>query len=181
MLSPVSIDGSPKNAPEPVSDKISISKTLYTKKGSKIIGQLNQGDEVVVVIEFNAPDNINRSIVIADLLPAGFEIETILNAHDGQRHIRRRSRRGKKATSSGPYGWAGTLIKPQLAEKRDDRFVASMTISGSYNRNRSAQPDKFVQKNYKAAYVMRAITPGDYTLPGAVIEDMYRPEDYSTG
>jgi len=27
---------------------------------------------------------------------------------------------------------------------------------------------------------MRAVTPGDFVLPGAVVEDMYRPEEYGT-
>ena len=41
-----------------------------------------------------------------------------------------------------------------------------MTVSGS------------TTKSYKAAYVMRAVTPGDFVRPGVVIEDMYRAEDY---
>ena len=156
----ISINGAPKEAPAPVSDTIFATKTLYTKDGNVIRGNVEQGEEVVVVIGFKVNDKISRSIVIADLLPAGFEIETILSHSDGRRKT------SKTRNIQGAYEWAGALIKPQIAEKRDDRFVASMTISGSPT------------KSYKASYVMRAVTPGDYVLPGVVIEDMYRAEDY---
>ena len=163
----VSIDGAPKDAPKPVSDKISIRKNLYTKTGDLLTGDVEQGDEVVVVIRYRVSDGISRSIVIADLLPAGFEIETILSHSDGRRTQRRNNNR-----IQGAYSWAGSLIQPQIAEKRDDRFVASMAISANRNWKKSSSPE------YRVAYVMRAVTPGEFVLPGAVIEDMYRAEDY---
>jgi len=93
------------------------------------------------------------SIVIADLLPAGFEIETILRPSDGKQ---------SNGMSQGPYAWLGAITDHQIAEKRDDRFVASRSL---YRTNWVT-----------SAYVMRAVTPGEFTLPGAVVEDMYRPE-----
>jgi len=161
----VTIDGSPKDAPEPISERISVKKTLYTKAGEKITGDVKQGDEVVVVLGFRAEDDIPRSIVIADLLPAGFEIETILSHSDG-------NRARKNSSIKGAYSWAGDLVQPQIAEKRDDRFVASMAIYRT--RNRRLQNNGY----YHAAYIMRAVTPGEFTLPGVVVEDMYRAEDY---
>ncbi|MFM8745935.1 MAG: alpha-2-macroglobulin family protein [Aestuariivirga sp.] len=49
--------------------------------------------------------------------------------------------------------WAG------YTEFRDDRFVASFNNSTA-----------------RLAYVLRAVTPGDFTHPGAMVEDMYRPQ-----
>jgi len=161
----VTIDGAPKEAPRAVADKIEVVKTLYTKDGEKLTGDVVQGDEVVVVIEFRAVDYISRSIVVADLLPAGFEIETILSHSDGNRG---RKNKGVK----GAYSWAGNLIRPQIAEKRDDRFVASTAIYGSAAWKNKKRPYN------RVAYIMRAVTPGEFTLPGVVVEDMYRAEDY---
>ena len=47
-----------------------------------------------------------------------------------------------------------------------------MAISANRNWKKSSSPE------YRVAYVMRAVTPGEFVLPGAVIEDMYRAEDY---
>jgi len=152
----VSITGSPKEAPPAVSNKIFVEKALFTKNGSRISGGVYQGEEIVVRIRYRTDDQISRSIVIADLLPAGFEIETVLNPFDG---------RQEKGRSQGPYAWLGTLSRHQIAEKRDDRFVASRNLYSS---------DKWAT----SAYVMRAVTPGQFTLPGVVVEDMYRPEEY---
>jgi len=48
-----------------------------------------------------------------------------------------------------------------LQEKRDDRYLAALTLSGG--------------KPFSVAYVARAVTPGDFYLPGATASDMYRP------
>jgi uncharacterized protein YfaS (alpha-2-macroglobulin family) len=48
-----------------------------------------------------------------------------------------------------------------VQEKRDDRYVAALTLPGD--------------KTFTLAYVARAVTPGDFFLPGATASDMYRP------
>ncbi|WP_245304292.1 hypothetical protein, partial [Hoeflea olei] len=45
-----------------------------------------------------------------------------------------------------------------------DRFMAA------FDRGQSSSRD------FMAAYVVRAVTPGVYQQPAAVVEDMYRPE-----
>lgn len=52
-----------------------------------------------------------------------------------------------------------------MAEARDDRFVAAVDVRG--------------RKRFTLAYVVRAITPGEFVMPGAVIEDMYRPGEFA--
>jgi uncharacterized protein YfaS (alpha-2-macroglobulin family) len=51
-------------------------------------------------------------------------------------------------------------------EYRDDRFVAVF----------DRQADR--QAIYSVAYLVRAVSPGRYVHPPAVIEDMYRPEKH---
>ena len=63
----------------------------------------------------------------------------------------------------GPFAWLGRISYARITEKRDDRFVAALDVQG---------------EAYTVAYVARAVTPGSYTLPGASIEDMYKPGVY---
>jgi alpha-2-macroglobulin len=50
---------------------------------------------------------------------------------------------------------------------RDNRFVAAF-------ERRSDSPVV-----YTVAYMVRAVSPGTYVLPQAVVEDMYRPDRFS--
>ena len=84
--------------------------------------------------------------VIDDALPAGFEVETVLGPEDAQK---------------GPFKFLGTLSATGVQEARDDRYVAALTVEG--------------RKGFAVAYVARAVTPGDFFLPGVEVRDMYRP------
>jgi len=89
-------------------------------------------------------------MIVADLLPAGFEIEATLRPEDGG--------------STGAYSWLGNIAQPQIAEARDDRYLAAINLTGEART---------------LAYVVRAVTPGRYAAPGAVAEDMYRPDVFA--
>jgi uncharacterized protein YfaS (alpha-2-macroglobulin family) len=65
--------------------------------------------------------------------------------------------------STGSLSWLTDLTDVTYTEFRDDRFVAAFTDQGA-----------------KLAYIVRAVAPGRYTLPGATVEDMYRPERNAT-
>ena len=65
-----------------------------------------------------------------------------------------------------PFDWLKTDVEPTHVEYRDDRFVASFERS-------SGQPAFFT-----VAYVVRAVTPGSYVHPPALVEDMYRPDRF---
>ncbi len=67
----------------------------------------------------------------------------------------------RKAATPGRFAFLGSLNEPSLQEKRDDRYVAAFTLAGG--------------KAYTLAYVARAVTPGDFFLPGAEARNMYRP------
>jgi uncharacterized protein YfaS (alpha-2-macroglobulin family) len=59
--------------------------------------------------------------------------------------------------------WLSDLTGANYTEFRDDRFVAA-----------------FTDQSARFAYIVRAVAPGRYTLPGASVEDMYRPERNAT-
>ncbi|WP_119390428.1 alpha-2-macroglobulin [Taklimakanibacter lacteus] len=65
--------------------------------------------------------------------------------------------------STGSLSWLTDMTGATYTEFRDDRFVAA-----------------FTDQSAKLAYIVRAVAPGQYTLPGATVEDMYRPERNAT-
>jgi uncharacterized protein YfaS (alpha-2-macroglobulin family) len=118
------------------------------------LGSLRQGDRVVVVLSGQPEGARNYPTVLVDLLPAGLEIETLLNPSDGAG-----GQTYDGAPRNGPFSWIGVITYTQVQESRDDRFVASANLRGQY----------------RYAYIARAVTPGRFTLPAAQVEDMYRP------
>lgn len=150
----ITVSGSPADAPLPMAEGFKLNKQLFTMSGERaVMSSVRQGDRFVVRAQFNSEINRSRTVVLADLLPAGFEIETILKPEDGAR----------KDGLNGVYAWAGDISKFQITEARDDRFIASL--------------ETYRKQSYTAAYIVRAVTPGDFVMPGAVLEDMYRPAD----
>ncbi len=147
----LTVSGAPKTAPPAAAQGFTLTKRIATRDGKPVdLAAVRQNDRLVVVISGVAADQRLHPSVIADLLPAGLEIETVLNPDDAGGN-----------GNNGPYKWIGELSYPRVAEARDDRFVAAVDVNG---RNR-----------FTLAYVVRAVTPGQFVMPGAVIEDMYRP------
>jgi uncharacterized protein YfaS (alpha-2-macroglobulin family) len=99
--------------------------------------------------------------VVDDALPAGFEVESIVKPVDVTGDDGDSANAGKPVKPHGPYAFLGALSDTSLQEKRDDRYVAAFNISG--------------KAPFGVAYVVRAVTPGDFFLPGAAASDMYRP------
>lgn len=146
----LTVTGAPKKAPEPAEQGFTLTKRIATRDGQAAdLSKARQNDRFIVVISGKPQDKRNHPAVIADLLPAGFEIESVLRPEDGGGN-----------TYSGPYAWIGDISYPKIAEARDDRFVAAIDVRDS---------------RFTLAYVVRAVTPGTFVMPGAVVEDMYRP------
>ncbi len=143
----VSVTGTPV-APPPAEDNgISLSKRLVGFTGGSVDpSALTQGERVIVVVSGRSGQSRSMSRVVDDPLPAGFEIETVLGPDDAQ---------------SGPFKFLGELSSADVQEARDDRYVAAMDLAG--------------KGAFTFAYVARAVTPGDFLLPGAQAKDMYRP------
>jgi hypothetical protein len=150
----LSLSGSPIDAPPSMQAGYSLDKTIFRLDGSLAdLGSIRQGDRVVVVVSGQAEGARNYPTVIVDLLPAGLEIETLLNPSDGS------GTNWDGAPLNGPFSWVGQITYTQVQESRDDRFVASADVRGSF----------------RYAYIARAVTPGRFTMPAAQVEDMYRP------
>jgi uncharacterized protein YfaS (alpha-2-macroglobulin family) len=148
----VTVSGAPL-LPEPAADKgFKIERLYYTLDGKPADpGKAKQNDRFAVVLKITEPQPLLARVMVADYLPAGFEIE---NPH---------------LVSSGDTGtlaWITDAQEPVNAEFRDDRF------SAAFDR-KSGDPSVFT-----VAYVVRAVSPGRYVLPQAYVEDMYRPDRF---
>jgi len=143
----VSVTGAPISAPPAMASGLTISKQLFSLKGAPADPvALRQGDRVIVLLTGRSGQARTTQLVVDDPLPAGFEVETLLSAADAQ---------------DGPFRFLGKLSEADVQEARDDRVVAAMELPG--------------RREFAFAYIARAVTPGDFLLPGAEARDMYRP------
>lgn len=150
VFASVTVYGAPQTAPVAAASGFELSKRVATRDGRAAdLSSILQNERLVVVVTGRPTGKRRHPAIIADLLPAGFEIEAVLTPEDGAR-----------PRNSGPYAWIGEISRPKIAEARDDRFVAAIDL---------------YQSRFTLAYVVRAVSPGTFTIPGAVIEDMYRP------
>lgn len=151
------ISSTPTTPPKVLSSGFTITKNVYTLSGKELDGTtLTTGDRAIIFIEAKAKFSASKMIVLADLLPAGLEIETVLTDND--------------AGEEGRFPFLEDLSDFDMQEARDDRFVASDRRT-RWDRDRN---------NFRAAYIVRAVTAGNFAFPGAVIEDMYRPTRVAT-
>ena len=89
---------------------------------------------------------VGARLMVNDPLPAGFEIDN------------------PNLLASGDVAALDWLdpVSAEHSEFRSDRFLAAVDW-------RSDAP-------FRLAYIVRAVTPGSYHHPAAVVEDMYRPQ-----
>ena len=111
-----------------------IERLTYTLDGDPVdADQVKQNTRLVVVLKVTEAQPQFGRVIVADYLPAGFEID---NPH---------------LVSSGDTGtlsWITDAVEPANTEFRDDRFTAA------FNRKRG-DPAIFT-----VAYVVRAVSPG---------------------
>jgi alpha-2-macroglobulin len=148
----VTVTGAP-TTPEPAAEKgFKIERKAYTLNGDPVdAAEVKQNTRLVVVLKITESQPQFGRVVLADYLPAGFEID---NPH---------------LVSSGDTGtldWISDAAEPVNTEFRDDRFTAA------FDRKADDAPV------FTIAYVVRAVAPGKYVRPQAVVEDMYRPDRY---
>ena len=148
----VTVTGTPVT-PEPASEQgFKIERATYTMDGDPVDpAQVKQNTRLVVVLKVTEAQPQFGRVILADYLPAGFEID---NPH---------------LVSSGDTGtlpWITDAAEPVNVEFRDDRF------SAAFDRKSG---DAAI---FTVAYVVRAVSPGKYVRPQASVEDMYRPDRY---
>jgi len=138
--------------PEPAGGNFAtIERAYYDVVGGQPVdlSAVEQGERIAVVVSVLFTDNLAGRLILDDPLPAGFEIDNpnILRSGD-----------------------IAALDSMQLestvahTEFRSDRFIAA------YERPQDGPP------RVEFGYIVRAVSPGTFAHPAAVIEDMYQPD-----
>jgi uncharacterized protein YfaS (alpha-2-macroglobulin family) len=148
----VSVNGAPVT-PEGAAEKgFKIERLYYTLDGKAADPtRARQNQRFAVVLKVTEPVPQYGRIIVADYLPAGFEIDNPRLVSSGD---------------TGTLGWIEDAAEPVYSEFRDDHFGAA------FDREQKSPAVMTV------AYVVRAVSPGTYVLPQAYVEDMYRPDRY---
>jgi len=164
----LTMTGVPKTAPPPVQDKgLTLTRQVFLPDGTPVDpARVARDSRLVVVLTGRMQHDGRRSLVMVDPLPAGWEVETVL----------RPGAENRPAT----LPWVGELSRPAVLEGRDDRLVAVLEngLDEVWERQQtdgSRGPD-LRAREYRIAYVVRVVTPGDFARPPASIQDMYAPD-----
>ena len=130
-----------------------ISRSYYAMDGTPLdASSVKVGTRMVAVLEVMPFGRGEARLIVADPLPAGFEIDNP-NLMTG----------GAVPALAG----LGLLDVVSHAEYRQDRFIAAV--------------DRMDNQPFRLAYVVRAVSPGTFRHPAASVEDMYRPDFRAVG
>ncbi|MCA1337844.1 alpha-2-macroglobulin family protein [Pseudooceanicola marinus] len=123
-----------------------IDRAYYTPEGERVSPEtVASGTRLVVVLTVTPFEETGARLMVNDPLPAGFEI-------DNPRLLR--------SGDIDALDWL-EVAPTQMTEFRSDRFLAALDWRGD--------------EAFSLAYMVRAVSPGDYLAPAASVEDMYRP------
>jgi len=139
-----------RDAPEPAGGEgFVIERAYYALDGTPADpATVGQNERLVVVLQVREDNEWVSRVLVVDMLPAGFEIDNpgLVDSAD-----------------LSAFAWLAEKPEAAHLEFRDDRFVAALDRKGDEARS------------FTLAYVVRAVSPGRYVRPAALVEDMYRP------
>jgi uncharacterized protein YfaS (alpha-2-macroglobulin family) len=148
----VTVTGAPLT-PEPAAEKgFKIERLTYTLDGNPVDAKtVKQNTRLAVVLRITEAQPQFGRLIVADYLPAGFEIDNPRLVSSGD---------------TGTLSWITDAVEPVDSQFRDDRFSAAfLRKTGD-------------QAVFTVAYVVRAVAPGKYVRPQASVEDMYWPDRF---
>ncbi len=159
LYASLDVAGIPRSAPAPDDRQIGIERRYYTTDGQEWKGgTLKEGEALIVRVGITANVAIPDAL-FTDLLPAGLEIENF-NLGDAKQWA-------EVVVDGISISDRGSAADVKHEEFRDDRYVAALKL----DRRNTA----------KLFYLVRAVTPGTYTVPPSLVEDMYRPDIRGVG
>lgn len=123
-----------------------ITRQYFTLEGQEVVGPVKTGTRLVVVLTVQPFEDRSARLILDDPLPGGFEI-------DNPNIL--------SSSSVKALDWL-KFSYVENAEFRSDRFIAAF--------------DPRNEKPLTIGYIVRAVTPGTYAHPAALVEDMYRPQ-----
>ncbi|MET0549611.1 MAG: alpha-2-macroglobulin [Xanthomonas sp.] len=154
LYASLEIAGVPRTPPVADDSTLKVERSFYGTDGKPWTPQpLKEGEALIVRVTITS-DTSMPDALLTDLLPAGLEIENF-NLGDAKQ-------------------WADVVVDGieisdrsnaadvKHEEFRDDRYVAALSLSAG--------------SKAQVFYLVRAVTPGTYTVPPSLVEDMYRPD-----
>lgn len=152
----LSVDGYPNTVPAPDSDPIEIQRGWYSLDGKKVAPDgVKAGALLLTHLMVSSNSDINDALV-ADLLPAGFEIEnTNLSNNESLEGLQLEGMDKPVLELLG-----SSELRTQ--EFRDDRYVAALPLRA--------------KMRHHLFYLVRVVSAGRFAVPPPYAEDMYRPE-----
>lgn len=157
----LTVSGYPLNAPAPESNILDIKREYFDTNGQPVdLSVLKSGQLLVVHLKVSSRSGSIPDALVVDLLPAGLELEN-QNLGDSSASL--------KYSTGNLSGLVNKMQQAKIAhqEFRDDRYVAAVTVE-------QYQPVSLL-------YLVRAVTPGSYTVPPPLVESMYRPQVRAIG
>ena len=149
LTADITVRGKPTVALPGESSGYAIARSVYTLDGAPAsLDTVAQGDRLVAVIEVTPIDRQSARLIVDDPLPAGFEIDnpSILRGGD-----------------VAALDFLDLTDDAAHTEFRADRFIASVDKDDG-----DLAPMRF-------AYIVRAVSPGRFLHPAALVENMYQP------
>jgi uncharacterized protein YfaS (alpha-2-macroglobulin family) len=142
--------GVPQTALPASRNKARVTRRFFNLDGSELdLDHLKQNTLFVLLLEGRAEDGQDHDAMVLQGLPAGWEIA------------------GRFASGKVPgLDWLGELSPTEAEPAGDDRYGAVLALSQN-------------TPGFRVAVKLRAVTPGNYEIPGAEFSDMYRPAIYA--
>ncbi len=141
------------------SDQLKIARRWFRPDGTAWTGgRLTEGDVLIARIEIQSAEHLHDALVV-DLVPGGLEVEN-LNLTDPAAW-------GSAEIDGIALGDRYARTQPRFEEYRDDRYVAALEL--------------YPGSKATLMYLVRVVSPGAFTVPPPVVEDMYRPEIRAIG
>jgi len=148
------VAGIPRAAPAPDDSVLRVERRWYTTDGKPWTPRpLREGETLVARVTLTA-DRDMPDALLTELLPAGLEVENM--------NLGEASTWADVVVDGIRLDERGDAADLVHEEFRDDRYVAALRLDAGQ------AADVF--------YLVRAVTPGEYTVPPPLAEDMYRPE-----
>ncbi len=136
------------NEPEPAQGNgYRILRRYYTMDGEEVsLETVPQNTRLVATVSVYPERRADARLMVDDPLPAGFEIDNPNLIQGGD---------------IAALDWLDVNGWAEFTEFRTDRFRAAINWSGT--------------APFTMAYIVRAVSPGEFYHPAASVEDMYRP------
>ncbi len=145
-----------------------VDRAFYALSGRKIQPTaLPQNTVFVAVLTGRVTDQFPHHTLLNMGLPPGWEFVSALDPGNHREEP-----------------WLHGLTTPDESAATDDRYEAAMTLPAAANtalRPAASAPStaKTPAPTFRIAILLRAVTPGHYTLPGFVLEDMFHPSVFA--